>query len=420
MSMRVGIQGWGSEGDLRPLVALAARLRVCGHAPRLVFTPVDGKDYGPLCRTLGVPLQLIPEQAPITLQQLVQDAKSVDPTQLMKTVLDRTFYPYLDAMYTAALDLCESCDVLVGGSSSWPVKAATLRAGVPFASVHYYPGIVPSRKVPPAILPAWRWLARPGWALLKMMMDMAFREPARKFFADKGLPPVRHAIPDVLFSNRLNLLAASPAFWPPAPDWSESFCVSGELLMPPEVEPWQPSASLRAFLEAGTKPVLMSLGSMEHMAPERARDLLVGSARLAKTRAIIQTKTGQAEGQDGDLYFLSWAPHRLLGPACSAFVHHGGAGTTHAALRAGLPSVVLPFIFEQGLWARRLAQVGASTRRISFWKATPEQVARRIREAVESEPLRTRATALASAMAGEDGTGVAMRRLESLANEARG
>jgi sterol 3beta-glucosyltransferase/vancomycin aglycone glucosyltransferase len=94
---------------------------------------------------------------------------------------------------------------------------------------------------------------------------------------------------------------------------------------------------------------------------------------------------------------------------------HGGAGTTHAVLRAGQPSVVLPFIFEQQLWARRLQQVGAGGKFVSFWNATPENVAARIRQAIESEPMRHKALELASAMAPEDGTGVATRLLERFA-----
>ena len=181
-------------------------------------------------------------------------------------------------------------------------------------------------------------------------------------------------------------------------------------------EPWEPSPSLRAFLEGGDSPLLVSLGSMEHMAPSRARDLAVASARLAKVRAVIQTKRdGNAEGQDGDLYFLPWAPHRHLLPLCRAVVHHGGAGTTHAVLRAGKPSVVLPFIFEQQLWARRLRQVGAAGKFVSFWKATPEGVANEIRQTLGSEPMRRKALELASAMATEDGTGIATRLLERLA-----
>ncbi|HEX6244216.1 MAG TPA: glycosyltransferase [Polyangiales bacterium] len=409
--LRVGIQGWGSEGDLRPLLALAGRLRSKGHAAQLVLTTVDGKDYAPACDALDVPLRLVPQQAPITLQQLVRDAKSKNPTKLMNAVLDLTFYPHLESMYQAALTLCRQSDVVVGGSNAWVVKAAALASGVPFVSLHYYPGVVPSRVVPPAIFPNWRLLARPGWALLKLLMDLAFRGPARKFFAQKQLPPIRHAIPDVLFSDRLNLLAASPVLYPPAPDWSDAFRMTGELRMPRSVEPWQPSAALQAFLERGA-PVLMTLGSMEHMAPARALALMQQSARLAGVRAIIQTKTGHDEGQDGDLYYLPWVPHEALAPHCALLVHHGGAGTSHAALRAGRPALLLPFIFEQGLWAKQLVRVGAAGPPLSFWRARPKTVARAIEAALASAALRQAAERAAERMASEDGSLTAASAIE--------
>ncbi len=411
--MRVGIQGWGSEGDLRPLIALAGRVRASGHDVRLVLTPIDGKDYGPLCRSLDVPHKAVPERMAVDLQQLVRESESSDPTKLMVKAMDMLFYPYLEAMYAAALDLCAASDVIVGGLSCWQVKAAALATGVPFVALDFLPGMVPSREVPPPIVPAWRWLARPTWAVLNLMLDMAFREPPRKFFAAKGLPPIRHAIPDVLFSDRLNIHAASPAFWPPAPDWSDIHCVTGELIMPLEAETWTPSAPLQTFLDDGPKPVLMSLGSWEHMAPERVRTLLVDAARQSKLRAIIQTKMTSDEGRDGDLYVLPWAPHRQLVPSCSAVVHHGGAGTTHMALRAGKPSVVLPFIIEQRAWARRVKRVGAGEW-LSFWRATPEKVAAMMRDVAASEPLQARASEMAKAMTEEDGAGMATHRITTL------
>jgi|CZKU01.1.fsa_nt_gi UDP:flavonoid glycosyltransferase YjiC (YdhE family) len=411
--MRVGLQGWGSEGDLRPLIALAAQLRKSGHEARLVLTPVDGKDYSPLCESLGVAMKAVPERMAVTLQQLVADAKSADPTKLMTSVLDLTFYPYLEAMYAASLDLCADSDVVVGGPQSWQLKAASLHTATPFVALDFVPGIVPSREVPPAIFPPWRWLARPAWALLNVMFDMAFTKAPRKFFAEKGLPPIRHAIPDVIFSDRLNLHAASPSFWPPAPDWSDIHCVCGEFFMPLEAETWTPSPALAAFLRDGSEPVLWTLGSWEHFAPERVRTLLVESAREAKMRAIIQTKKSNNEGRDRELYFLPWAPHRHLAPLCSAVVHHGGAGTTHMALRAGKPAAVLPFILEQRMWAARVKEVGAGDW-LSFWKATPQKVGSLIRGVVGSAPLRQRASDMAKAMVEEDGTGVATNRLERL------
>jgi UDP:flavonoid glycosyltransferase YjiC (YdhE family) len=413
-SVRVGIQGWGSEGDVRPLIALAARLRREGHTPSVVLTPIDARDYRGECRSLDVPLRVVPEEIGFSLEALTEGARSSDPSKLSRAVLDLGFTPHVEAMYAAALDLCGQSDVVIGGASSWYVKAAALKVGIPFVGVDYYPGIVPSKRTPPLGLSSWGQLDGVRWALLQLALDLAFKKAPAAFFAGKGLPVPRHAIPDVIFSETLNLHAASPTICPPAPDWSEIHQVCGEFFLPDPLEQWTPSPSLQAFLAAGAPPLLVSLGSMEHMAPQRARNLLIESVRTARVRAILQTKRESTEGRDGDLYFLPWAPHRRLLALCSVVVHHGGAGTTHAVLRAGRPSVVLPFIFEQKLWAGRLEQLGAAPALVSFWNATPGKVANRIREALESEAMHARASELAGAMAAENGTGRAVSLLEEL------
>jgi sterol 3beta-glucosyltransferase len=188
--------------------------------------------------------------------------------------------------------------------------------------------------------------------------------------------------------------------------------------MPSESERWAPSPSLRAFLDEGSEPVLLTLGSWEHVIPNRARAMLVESARHAKMRAIIQTKLSNEETRDGDLFLLPWAPHRQLVPFCSLVVHHGGAGTTHMALRGGKPAVVLPFILEQRMWAKRVERVGAGTWR-SFWKVTPEKVGSMMRNVADSAPMRQRARDMATALATEDGTGTATSRLECLVQAPR-
>ena len=173
-----------------------------------------------------------------------------------------------------------------------------------------------------------------------------------------------------MFSTHLNLHAASPVLLPRPPDWEAHHHVPGQFTLPSDAEPWRPSAELQAFLDDGPPPALLSLGSMEHLAPLRARDLLLGAARHAGVRAIGQTKRSGEEGRDGALYFLPWAPHEALLPRCSMAVHHGGAGTTHAVLRAGIPAVIVPFIFEQQAWGDRLRAAGAAPKTAGFWKAT--------------------------------------------------
>jgi sterol 3beta-glucosyltransferase len=166
----------------------------------------------------------------------------------------------------------------------------------------------------------------------------------------------------------------------------------------------------------GSEGDLRPLVALAAGLPDRAHDLLITSARAAKVRAIVQTKReGGEAARDGDLYLLPWAPHAALLPHCAAVLHHGGAGTTHASLRNGKPSVVLPFIFEQKLWAKRLQDVGVAEAHVSFWKATPERVAPLLQRAVQAGSMRARAEDLAVRMQGEDGVGVAARLLEALA-----
>jgi UDP:flavonoid glycosyltransferase YjiC (YdhE family) len=229
--MRVGIQGWGSEGDVRPLLALAARLRSEGHEPDVVLTPIDSRDYREECRRLGLPLRVVPENLSFSLETLARSARSSEPSKLSRAVLDLGFTPHVEAMHAAAIDLCRRSDVVVGGSSSWYVRAAALEVRIPFVGVDYYPGVVPSKHAPPHGLASWGPFEGIRWALLRGAMDLAFKKTAAKFFAAKGLPPPRHAIPDVIFSERLNLHAASPTLCPPAPDWSEIHQVCGEFFM---------------------------------------------------------------------------------------------------------------------------------------------------------------------------------------------
>jgi sterol 3beta-glucosyltransferase len=406
--MRFGVQGWGSEGDLRPLVALAGRLRQLGHELDLVFTVVDDKDHAPLCLRYGVTMRKVPEDIEIRIEEIVRDAAGASPTKVLEAVIARAFRPYVDAMYEAGRELCKKSDVVIGTSSSWPLKAAAIAARVPYVVVDYMP-VVPSRVAPPTGLANWGPFNGLRWVVLNKMLDMAFLRDPSALFEKVGLPKPKHAA-EVVSSGLLDLHAASPTLCPPAPDWGASHVVCGDLIVDETDEPWTPSPALAEFLDAGSPPILMSLGSMELMAPERARDLLASSARAAKVRAIVQTKRAREEGRDGDVFFAPWIPHRRIVGRCAAIVHHGGAGTTHAAARAGLPSVVLPFIIEQRLWGQRLAQLGAGVAPRSFWKASPDDVARDIHRAVA---MKDSAAAVAAAMAREErGVDVAARAIE--------
>jgi UDP:flavonoid glycosyltransferase YjiC (YdhE family) len=410
--MRIGIAGWGSEGDLRPLVAIAERLKRAGHSPELVLSPVDDFDYSGVCATNGLRLSIVPKQIPNKLLEICRASQSADPSAVSRAVLDLGYYPFVEEMYEASLALCRRSDVAVGLFSSSYVKAAALKAGTPFACVHYYPGIVPSSAAAPLSWPNLGPLNAVSWAMVHALLDLAFKKPAAKFWESKGLPKVRHALVDCQTSEALNLVGCSPTLYPSPPDWGDRTVMTGDYHLPEEAHGWKPSSGLEAFLAAGEKPILVSLGTMEHLAPQRARELIGEAVKLARVRALVQSKVAEGEGAEGDVYRLRWAPHKALLRHCSAMVLHGGAGTTHAALRGGVPAVFLPFIPEQGFWGSLLQKAGSAVKPINFWKATPQKLAARIREAVGSQAMHTRAQELAAKTASEDGTGAAVAALE--------
>jgi UDP:flavonoid glycosyltransferase YjiC (YdhE family) len=412
--VKIGLQAWGSEGDVRPVVALAVGLRRAGHEVRLDLTPVDGTDYAKVCAAAGVALRLIPEKLEVALHTYADSARRLDPLKVSRDLVARAFNPYLDAFYEAALQLCEWSDVVVWHYSCWYTLAAALKTGRPHAAVHLFPGLAPTRYAPPPGMPDLGRLNRMLWSLARPALDLQFRKRPAQFFAARGLPPIRHVLPDLMFSTYMNLHAASPVLLPRPPDWDAHHHVPGQFTLPSDAEPWRPAAGLQAFLDDGPPPALLSLGSMEHLAPQRARDLLIGAARHAGVRAIVQTKRSGEEGRDGALYFLPWAPHEALLPRCSMAVHHGGAGTTHAVLRAGIPAVIVPFIFEQQAWGDRLRVAGAAPKLVGFWKATATGLGERIKEVAASEPLRLRARVLGAEISREEGVQRAMALLESL------
>ncbi len=415
--MRVGIQTWGSDGDVRPMIALAAGVRRAGHDVRLIASSVDDTDYAPLAERLGVPLDMVPPRMNASIGDMAKRAGGgANPIKLMRVILGDTFFPHLDAMHAAALELCATSDVVVGHFAAWHVKAAALETGAPFAAAVLWPGLVPTRDEPPLWMPRLAALNRFEWWLAITLADVIWKKPAAELYARRGLPAIRHSIPDVLISHQLNLLGASPALWPQASDWGDTHPVCGAFTIPDEAEPTALPGDFDEFMSEREPPVFLSLGSPEQADPVRSRALLVEAARLSRVRAVIQLKSDRLETgrREGDLYFLPRTSHAALFQRCSFVVHHGGAGTAHTVARAGVPSIAVHFSDEQWSWGDRLYRAGVAMPPLNFFRATPAKLAARIRDALATPSLATSATSLAERMRSEDGCAEAVRHLEAL------
>jgi UDP:flavonoid glycosyltransferase YjiC (YdhE family) len=192
--------------------------------------------------------------------------------------------------------------------------------------------------------------------------------------------------------------------------------VTGYWFLDPPAE-WQPPVELLRFLDGGPPPVYVGFGSMGDAEPERVTRMVLEALKQTGQRGVLLTGWGglqRTEGQER-VFFVEDVPHAWLLPQMAAVVHHGGAGTTGAGLRAGVPSIVLPLAGDQHAWAGRVASLGVGPRMERMARLTVEGLAKGIDAAVNDTGMQARAAALGAKIRAEDGVGTAVGIIERAA-----
>jgi sterol 3beta-glucosyltransferase len=195
-------------------------------------------------------------------------------------------------------------------------------------------------------------------------------------------------------------------------DWDGSSIVTGYWFLDVP-DSWQPDPALVEFINKGSPPVYIGFGSMSMFSGAGTTDLVVEALKLAGQRAVL-AGAGRiaAEKTRAGVFIVDAVPHEWLFPRMAAVVHHGGAGTTGASLRAGKPTVICPFVGDQPFWGRRVAALGAGPAPIPQGKLTAEKLADAIHSALTEPRLRTRAASLGETIRVEDGVGRAVAVIE--------
>jgi UDP:flavonoid glycosyltransferase YjiC (YdhE family) len=196
----------------------------------------------------------------------------------------------------------------------------------------------------------------------------------------------------------------SPLVGPRPSDWDQSVAVTGYWVLGPEPG-WRPPRVLTDFLAAGPPPVAIGFGSMTPQSAEGLTRIAVeGLGRSGQRGILLGGWGGLGAGALGDsVLAIEECPHEWLFPRTMAVVHHGGAGTTGAALRGGTPSIVVPLGFDQPYWAGRVAALGVGPPGISRRRLTAAWLAGAITRAVEDQAMRARAAALGARLRAECG-----------------
>lgn len=411
--MKITILTYGSRGDVQPFLALAVGLKKRGHDITLA-APHRFETFIAQYNVSFVPLAGDAEEISKALNDAGHNA-----IKMIRAIGDYVNCIALDVA-RGAFAACDAADLIIH-SFLFTTGAHSLarQRGILDISIQTFPIFAPTRAYPPAALSSLPtgWLSCFGhWLNTHIFWyggNSGYRQKRKQhpdvFSFDLFWPfddrPPRRATP--------LLFAVSPTVLPPAREWTGRVDVTGYFFLDSPAD-YQPPAELTHFLNAGPAPVCVTFGSMIHRAANRIAEVVLEAAQRSSNRLVVLTGWDGWQGvvSTGHALFLQSAPHDWLLPHCKAVIHHGGAGTTAAGLRAGIPNIVIPFAGDQMFWGKRVQALGAGPRPIPVRALTAARLASALAEA-EDSALRSRARLLGRAIGGEDGVGNAIRVVES-------
>ncbi|WCE01416.1 glycosyltransferase [Streptomyces sp. HUAS 31] len=398
--MRILIAAAGSRGDVAPYTGLGAGLREAGHDVALATTDT----FAPLVREAGLEFRSLPTRP--------QGHGSVQGRrELMRAAAE--FVTDLGQGFADAVD--GHTDLLLLSTTTAPLGLHVAEAmGVPALRTYLQPS-APTGDFPPTVM-GTRSFGRLGnrvagrFAL--RMADRVYTDAVTALRRRLDLPPLT---PTAIRrrqerAGRPVLHGFSTALVPRPSDWREGLDVVGNwwpYLAPDRRLP----ADVEEFLAAGARPVFVGFGSMAAGHGERLSEIAVEALHSAGLRGIVQAGSAGLAVDADDVLTIGDLPHALLFPRVAAVVHHAGAGTTAAALRAGAPSVPVPVTADQPFWAARLASIGAGTGPIPFASLTAGRLTDALGRVVRQQAYARAASVAARHIATEDGVGAVLKAL---------
>ncbi|WP_081239606.1 glycosyltransferase [Streptomyces viridosporus] len=391
--MRILIITAGSRGDVAPYTGLGRRLLDAGHQVTVAVHP----SFAALVGGCGLDHRPVPGDP----QELIRDwARATSPEETR--VLTRA---YADGLADGvAKSVAGGADLLLTAFGPAPLSRTAGEAlGVPVIGTYLAPSFatgrfpLPNARSTDGLGPEGNLAA--GRDVLRRA-EGVFADAVTQLRARLGLPSdAPSATVDIqpVFHGFSPLVVPRPEDWPA---WAE---VTG-YWWPARPDGWQPAAELVDFLQAGPPPVFIGFGSMAAGQGERLSELVAAAVERAGVRAVVQAGWAGLSGGGADVLAVGDVPHDWLFPRTAAVVHHAGAGTTGAGLRAGVPAVPVPVMADQPFWASRLYELGVAPRPVPFQDLTADVLGDAITACLSESAHRRRAAELARGIAAEDGT----------------
>lgn len=410
--MKITILTVGSRGDVQPYLALGRGLQRAGH--RVTLATLEG--FGPSVREQGLHFYPLRGQ----FLELVQtpEGQAVLAGKGGRMSLLRKVLPMYQAMLDDELAAAAGSELIIYHPKALGGPSIAEHLGVPSILALPLPLYSPTAAWPSPIVPfaslgpfnrlSHRMLV---WLAVAPMRGTLNQWRKRAL----GLGPTGDELRTGSQGQPLlRLYGYSPSILPSPADWDERSVATGYWFLDHEPN-WQPPADLVAFLQAGPPPVYVGFGSMASQDAAAKTQLVVDALAQAGQRGVVASGWGGLSPTNlpTSIYQLESAPHHWLFPQMAAVVHHGGAGTTAAGLRAGRPSLICPFFGDQPFWGQRVATLGAGPAPIAQRHLSVKNLAAAISVAVSDSAMANTAARVGATLRAEDGIARAVELIEA-------
>ncbi|MAU02183.1 MAG: glycosyl transferase [Anaerolineaceae bacterium] len=412
------IMALGSRGDVFPNVVLGAALQQAGFQVRLITF----ENFAPLVNQYGLDFAAVPGDAEALLASSGGLALLESGQNILKQyqALRQTFWQLTDGItrLLSQPNLWQTDGIINQLPGSLYGRSLAEKLQIPLINVAVIP-LLRTAAFPMVAFPSWPSFL-PGYnavtyRLAEQLVWSGFRQSVNQWRQEVLGLPKRPFLGDFSRLNHTStLLGFSQHIVPRPADWGPNVQFTGYWL--PDEPDWSPPDKLVQFLADGPPPILVSFGSMSVRDPQRLTALVLAAARRAGQRLILQTGWAGL-GQDDlppTVLALEYAPYRWLFPRLTAVVHHGGSGTTGFGFWAGIPAILIPFLFDQFYWGRRIQTLGVGPAPIPQKELTAEKLAAAMATAVSDPNMRQRAAELGQRIRQEDGLGQAVQLIEQI------
>lgn len=421
--MNVLILTYGTRGDVQPYIAMGKGLRRVGHC----VTLATSERFKSAVEAADLRYEFMNDG----MLALLETPKGQDMLENTTNILDvvkhtlsliKQVGPIQRALAEESWAAAQQSrpDIIVFHPKAFIAPDIAEKLGVPVAMALVVPGLVPTSEfqimLPPIKL--GRWYNKLSYSFVNRLIALSVAKHVRAWRKKNNLPKAKAF--DLLHAadgTPIPVLHGFSELVVPRPDdWPSTATICG-CWYEEDDQYYEPPPELAAFLAAGQPPIYVGFGSMKGRDPERLASKVIEAVQKAGVRGILATGWGglKVETLPVGMIEVDQVSHAWLFPRVCGVVHHGGAGTTAAALRAGKPSIVIPFFGDQPFWAHRVHQLNAGSAPIPLKKLTVTKLKAAIEEITSDQNIIYHAAALGVKLREEEGVENVVSMIERLA-----